>query len=116
MKKISNVVILASMSMIGQQVQANETLDIDTSKVSKETCEAIKAKLNNTSVKCAVSAISSDFAKTVTIDGKSNLIDIKALQLVRIGDSQNVTSFANSNFASTYNNCHSACHGSRGWR
>lgn len=115
MKKVSSAVVLASLSMIGQQAQAKESIDIDSNKVSPEKCEEIKERLGVKDAECVIKDISHDFAKTVKVDGKSNVISAQAIAAYAT-DSTGVNYNNVANPTVSYVNCHNACHGSRGWR
>lgn len=121
MKKVSSAVMLASVSMLAQQAQASEEINIDTSKVSDDMVEAFKGTLlTNNEAKSILHASSVKFAETIKIDGKSDVIDIQAYLASTKGpssrdDSTGAWSDTISDAAS-YVNCHGACHGSRRWR
>lgn len=119
MKKVSSAVMLASVSMLAQQAQASEEINIDTSKVSDDMVEAFKGTLlTNNEAKSILHASSVKFAETIKINGKSDVIDIQAYLAAGPSSRDDSTGSWSSTVsdAASYVNCHGACHGSRSWR
>lgn len=111
MKKLSSAVFLASLSTLAQQANAESKIEINTSKVDSAFLEAVKANLNTRSAQHLIQNHSYDFSNSIVIDGISDVIDIDAYWASK----KDSTSRGRKN-ASSYTACHSACHGSRGWR
>lgn len=111
MKRLSSAVFLASLSTLAQQASAESKIEINTSKVDGAFLEDIKANLNTKSAQDLIQNHSYDFSNSIVIDGITDIIDIDAYWASK-KDSTN----AGRKTASSYTACHSACHGSRGWR
>lgn len=108
----------AALSAMAQQAHAGVHVNIDSNLVDDSLSETIRKTFANDHIK----KVSGDYApllgKNLTLDGKPAEIDVSKLVAVyqaKVGDSADANG-DRSIEGVCYGNCHSACHGSRGWR
>lgn len=120
MKKVSTAIVMASISALAQQAHAANEIKIDSGLVSQDISEEIRKSFESMHVKSSIQYHSPLIGEQLTVDGKpseikvDNLINLAARATGK-GDSVNAVGDASIDSV-CYGNCHSACHGSRGWR
>lgn len=119
MKHVSTAIVMASISAMAQQAHAASEIKIDSSLVLDDLSQEIRKSFESDHVQHSIRYHSPLIGKQLTIDGSASEIQIDKLINVagnaNRGDSEDVRGDASINSV-CYGNCHSACHGSRGWR
>lgn len=109
MNKISAAVIMASLSAMAQQAYAQEVINIQKDKVSEDLVNDLLGALSQKAPHDMIGNNFKDFSDKILINGVGLGVDVSAYLAQYNQDSVR-------SIRTCYSNCHSACHGSRGWR
>jgi hypothetical protein len=112
MKRLSTAVFIASLSTLAQQANAESQINIKSEKIDAEMSDLIKAKLTSKDAQNVISNHASDFSESISLDGVVNMVDFEAYW----ASGKKKDSTNSGKVTVSYSACHSACHGSRGWR
>lgn len=121
MKHVSTAIVMASISALAQQANAASEIKIQSEFVSDDISQDIQKLFSNDYVRSSIQYHSPLIGKQLTIDGKPSEIKLDKLTTLAarapVGDTSSASYGADTSIDSVcYGNCHSACHGSRGWR
>lgn len=119
MKHVSTAIVMASISALAQQAHAASEINIDSKFVSDDLSQEIRKAFESDHVRHSLQYHSPLIGKQLTLDGKSSEINVQKLvnlaAVATTGDSADARGDTGIDSV-CYGNCHSACHGSRGWR
>lgn len=115
MNKTSSAIVIASLSAMAQQAYAQKAIEIDQGKVSEDVVNDLMGVLSQKEPHQMIGKNFQDFSDQLFLEGVGLGIDVDAY-LAQYNRRDSVGKHWKSNVGVCYTNCHSACHGSRGWR